>query len=182
MKNKAIFLDRDGVVNRIIYENNVQRSPRSMDEFEYEQGILEFIQNIKKLDFEIAIITNQPEVKRGLVSRDTVEQFHKKIRSELGIDHFFVCWHDSTDNCNCRKPKPGLFFDAKEKLQVNLEDSFMIGDREKDIISAKSAGCNGILYTKNESDFALHQFASYRSFPEILLAIQKDKRISKVQE
>jgi D-glycero-D-manno-heptose 1,7-bisphosphate phosphatase len=168
---KAVFLDRDGVINKMINEGGLLRSPRTQAEFEYELGIVEFANSIRDLGFEIAVITNQPEVKRGLVSREIVEQFHKKITSDTGIEHFFVCWHDVSDNCSCRKPKAGLFFDASEKLHVDLGKSYMVGDREKDMLAAQSARCEGILYSKTPDESGSH-FPAYGSFNEILNKIR----------
>lgn len=174
MEKRAIFLDRDGVTNQLIEEKGRFRSPRSIDEFKYEPGVIKFIQDIKKSDFEIIVITNQPEVKRGLVSKKIVEDFHKKISVDTGIRNFFICWHDTDDNCDCRKPKPGLFLTASEKLNISLKDSYMIGDRDKDIIAAENAGCSGILYSQNYFAAKLNKY-SFTSFPDIFSFIQNGK-------
>ncbi len=174
MGERAIFLDRDGVINQLIVENGRFRSPRSIDEFKYEHGVIKFIQDVKLVNFEVVVITNQPEVKRGLVSKKIVDDFHKKISVDAGICNFFICWHDADDNCNCRKPKPGLFFVASENLDISLKDSYMIGDRDKDVIAAEKAGCVGILYSKNNFAQKLIQH-SFSSFPEIFSFVQSRK-------
>ena len=175
MKKKAIFLDRDGVINQLVEENGKFRSPRSMDEFRYEPGVIKFVQDIKKLDFEIIVITNQPEVKRGLVSKRIVNEFHKKISNDTGILDFFVCWHDAKDLCNCRKPKPGLFLNAREKLNISLTDSFMIGDRDKDILAAEIVGCAGILYSQNNITINSNK-KSFATFSEIYSYVTRNSR------
>ena len=106
-EKKAVFLDRDGVINGMINEVGAFRSPRTMDEFTYEPGVADFVKKVKELGYVVAVITNQPEVKRGLVTKEAVMLLHEKIRKEIGIEHFFVCWHDNEDQCQCRKPKPG---------------------------------------------------------------------------
>ena len=174
MGKRALFLDRDGVINQLIEEKGKLRSPRCMDEFRYELGVLEFIREIKEMAFEVIVITNQPEVKRGLVTKEIVNDFHKKISVDTGIYNFFICWHDTYDNCDCRKPKPGLFFDAQKELKISLEDSYMIGDRDKDIIAAENAGCSGILYLHNNITTTLYKH-SFTSFSKILSFIQNKK-------
>lgn len=124
--------------------------------------------------FCVTSVTNQPEVKRGLVTKEIVNDFHKKISVDTGIYNFFICWHDTYDNCDCRKPKPGLFFDAQKELKISLEDSYMIGDRDKDIIAAENAGCSGILYLHNNITTTLYKH-SFTSFSKILSFIQNKK-------
>lgn len=178
MEKRAIFLDRDGVINQLIEEKANLRSPRRMNEFRYESGVLEFIQDIKKLAFEVIVITNQPEVKRGLVTKKMVNDFHKKIHNDTGICNFFICWHDTDDNCGCRKPKPGLLLAASEKLNISLKDSYMIGDRDKDIIAAENVGCTGILYSQKLFATVLNRYI-FASFPEIFSFIQSGNTLSR---
>lgn len=141
----GVFLDRDGVICELVNDQGVLRSPRSMPEFQFVDGVIEFLHRLRELDIEVAVVTNQPEVKRNLVRKELVEQFHEIIRERTGIEHFFVCWHDDDDMCNCRKPKPGLLFQAAEELDVDLSGSYMLGDRQKDMDAARAAGCQGIL-------------------------------------
>ena len=141
----GVFLDRDGVICKLVNDHGVLRSPRSMPEFQFVDGVIEFLDRLRELDIEVAVVTNQPEVKRNLVRKELVEQFHQMIRERTGIEHFFVCWHDDDDTCNCRKPKPGLLFQAAEELGVDLSGSYMLGDRQKDMDAARAAGCRGIL-------------------------------------
>ena len=107
-----MFLDRDGVINLLVDRGGVLTSPRNEREFNYVDVVDRFVETAMGLGFEVVVISNQPEVKRGLVERRTVEEFHQRIRREIGIQHFYVCWHDETDNCECRKPKPGLLIKA----------------------------------------------------------------------
>ena len=103
------------------------------------------------MGYPLGIVTNQPEVKRGLVSRKTIESFHEKIGRDLGIDKVFVCWHDDDDDCECRKPRAGLLLTAAEVMGLDLRLSFFVGDREKDMTAAKTAGCRGILLSDEGS-------------------------------
>jgi D-glycero-D-manno-heptose 1,7-bisphosphate phosphatase len=145
---KAIFLDRDGVINKLIEEGEKLRSPRLIEEFEYNEGIFKFVTNIKALQYLPIVVSNQPEVKRGLAKREIVDLFHQKIKVDLGVEHFFICFHDEYDNCDCRKPKPGLILEAAHKLSINIQESYLVGDREKDMLAAQAAGCHGIMLSQ----------------------------------
>lgn len=145
----GVFLDRDGVICKLVNDHGALRSPRSLPEFKFVDGVIEFLRCLRGLDLEIAVVTNQPEVKRNLVRKELVEQFHEIIRERTGVEHFFVCWHDDEDMCNCRKPKPGLLFQAAKELGVDLSGSYLLGDRQKDMDAARAAGCQGILVGNN---------------------------------
>jgi D-glycero-D-manno-heptose 1,7-bisphosphate phosphatase len=162
----GVLLDRDGVVNDLVREGRHWRSPRSMDEFRYVPHIRGFLERVRRRGYRLAIVTNQPEVKRGLVSKETVELFHAKIARDLLIDDFFICWHDAADNCSCCKPKPGLVLEAARVLDLDLRSTFLVGDRAKDMQAARAAGCSGILLSnQTEQDTPcfpdLLQIASY---------------------
>jgi D-glycero-D-manno-heptose 1,7-bisphosphate phosphatase len=138
---RAVFLDRDGVINRAFLVNGVPTPARSRDELEILPKVEEALNILRGLEFEIIVVTNQPDVTRDLLSKDVVESLHKSLESELGIKHFYTCFHDDVDNCLCRKPKPGLLELAASDLGINLKQSYMIGDRWRDISAGQSAGC-----------------------------------------
>ncbi len=93
-----------------------------------------------ELGFLLIVVTNQPDVARGKTSRATVEEIHAGLARELPIDDFLVCFHDDGDECPCRKPRPGLLLEAARKHSVELEGSYMIGDRWRDIEAGQAAG------------------------------------------
>jgi len=138
---KAVFLDRDGVVNRAFVLNGVPRPPRSVDEVEILFGVKESILLLKKHNFEIVIVTNQPDVARGSVTRESIIQINELLKLNLGINHFYTCFHDDPHKCDCRKPKPGLILKAAQDLDIDLSRSSMVGDRWRDITAGQSAGC-----------------------------------------
>src|SRR3989344_4070411 len=144
-KNKALFLDRDGIINKIIARDDKQTSPRSFEEFELTPGIKEILKEFKNRGFLNIIITSQPEVERGLVTKEEIDKMHDFIKDNLLIDDLLVCFHDDYHNCDCRKPKPGLFFGSAKKWDVDLSKSFMLGDTHKDIRAGRSAGVKTIL-------------------------------------
>ena len=128
---KAIFLDRDGVINKIFIKNNVPTSPLSFDQLEILPGVKESISKLKKLNFACLLVTNQPDVSRGKIEKKIVIKMNNHLKKEIKLDDIFVCYHDDQDNCKCRKPKPGLLMEASKKWNVDLTKSYMIGDRWK---------------------------------------------------
>ena len=146
---KAVFLDRDGVINKIFINNNLPSSPPTFDQLEILPGVKESILRLKKLNFVCLVATNQPDVSRGKIEKKTVVKMNNYIKNELKIDDIFVCYHDDNDNCACRKPKPGLLLEASKKWNINLKKSYMIGDRSKDIEAGSRAGCKTIFIDCN---------------------------------
>ena len=141
---KAVLLDRDGVINKAIIKNGLPTSPNSLDELEILPDVKESILRLKKLNFICIVVTNQPDVPRGKFSKDTVIKINNFLKKEIKLDDIFVCYHDDKDNCNCRKPKPGLLLQASKKWNVDFKKSFMIGDRWRDIQAGEKVGCKTI--------------------------------------
>jgi D-glycero-D-manno-heptose 1,7-bisphosphate phosphatase len=138
---KAVFLDRDGVINRAIVLNGVPSPPKKLSEVEILPGVKDAIKLLKEGSFVIVVVTNQPDVARGSISQQTVEAINEFLAYELGIEHFYTCFHDDQHGCACRKPKPGLLLNAGQDLNLNLQKSFMVGDRWRDVTAGQAAGC-----------------------------------------
>lgn len=141
MKRKAVFLDRDGVINRAIVRMGKPFPPNSLSEFVYLPDVLDSIKRLKKAGYLIFVVTNQPDVGKGSQKRSVVESMHKKLTNDLNVDDIRVCYHIDEEGCSCRKPKPGMIFDIATKWQIDLSVSFMIGDRWRDVKAGKAAGC-----------------------------------------
>ena len=120
-------------------------SPRRLDELAIEPETGPALGRLADAGFVLLGVTNQPEVARGLVAREIVEAINAALRNELGLRDILVCWHDQPDECECRKPKPGLILRAAERHDVDLDDSFMVGDRWKDVVAGTAAGCRTVL-------------------------------------
>ena len=146
---RAIFLDRDGTLNKPFIKNGLPFSPPSFNEFEILPGVKESLLKLKKLNFVCLLITNQPDVSRGKIKKKTVIQMNNFLKREVKLDDIFVCYHDDHNNCECRKPKPGLILNAKKKWDIDLNKSYMIGDRWKDVQAGINAGCKTVFINNN---------------------------------
>ena len=139
---RAVFLDRDGVINKVFVIDSVPSPPKNLSDVEVIVGVKEAIKLLHENKFEIVVVTNQPDVARGVVTRESVELINSYLGHELGIEHFYTCFHDDLESCGCRKPMPGLLQSAARELGLDLKDSFMVGDRWRDIDAGQAAGCS----------------------------------------
>jgi D-glycero-D-manno-heptose 1,7-bisphosphate phosphatase len=142
---RAVFLDRDGVLNESIVRNGKPYPPASLEELKLFPDASPALARLKGAGFLLVVVTNQPDVARGTQSREIVEAMHARIAVALPIDDFFVCWHDDADGCYCRKPLPGLLHSAANAYEVDIHESFLIGDRWRDIDAGAAAGCHTVL-------------------------------------
>lgn len=115
--------------------------PESMDQLEILPGVTEALKNLSNANYLLIVVTNQPDVARGLVSRVSVEEMNKFLATHLPLDNIKTCYHDDNDSCNCRKPLPGALLEAAKDYEIDLTKSFMVGDRWRDIEAGKRAGC-----------------------------------------
>ena len=138
---QAVFLDRDGVINRAVVKNGKPFPPATLDAFEFLPGVESAALALRKAGFLIVVVTNQPDVATGLQAREVVESMHKKLRDNAICDYIKVCYHTDDDACDCRKPKPGMLLEAAKEWQIDLKRSFMVGDRWRDVAAGKAAGC-----------------------------------------
>ena len=137
----AVFLDRDGVLNRSIVRDGVTHPPHSLAEFELLPGVPEALRRLADAGFKLVVVTNQPDVARGLQKRATVEEMHELLRRALPVLDVLACYHDNTDNCACRKPKPGMILEAARRFDLEPARSYMVGDRWSDVAAGQAAGC-----------------------------------------
>lgn len=148
-KRKAIFLDRDGVINIPLIREGKSFAPRTVRDFKFYPDMSAILKNLKSLDFLLIIVTNQPDIGNGLVDIRVVEAMHKTINQQLPIDHIEMCPHSQKDECECRKPKPGMLLQSALRFNINLRESIMIGDRWSDIEAGQKAGCKSIFIDRH---------------------------------
>lgn len=144
MKNTAVFLDRDGVLNEAIIRGGKPYPPTNPSELIIPAEVKPALQLLKQSGFILIVATNQPDVARGKTERAWVEKIHTHLMQTLPLDGIEVCYHDDQDSCDCRKPLPGLLLQAALRYPIDLQRSFMIGDRWKDIVAGQRAGCKTV--------------------------------------
>jgi D-glycero-D-manno-heptose 1,7-bisphosphate phosphatase len=168
---RAVFLDRDGVI--VIPEFRDQRSfaPRRVEDFRLYPEAATSLQRLKRAGFLLAVVTNQPDVGRGLIPRSEVDAMHEIMTRELPLDAIKVCYHRQGDHCDCRKPKPGMILRAAGELDIDLRKSFMIGDRSSDVEAGRAAGCTTVFIdlgyaesAPNAPDHVVHSIAEAADF------------------
>jgi D-glycero-D-manno-heptose 1,7-bisphosphate phosphatase len=138
---RAVFLDRDGVINRAVVRNRKPFPPASLADLEILPGVGAAIDRLRAYKFEIIVVTNQPDVATGIQKIEVVEEMNESLRLSLGIDEVFVCYHVGSDRCDCRKPRPGMLTTAAKKRGIDLKSSFLVGDRWRDIDAGNAVGC-----------------------------------------
>jgi D-glycero-D-manno-heptose 1,7-bisphosphate phosphatase len=138
---RAVFLDRDGVINRAVVRQGKPFPPASLREMEILPGVAQSLLRLRDAGFLNVVVTNQPDVAAGRQSREAVDSMHARLCRELALDAIKVCFHGDIDGCTCRKPKPGMLIDAARELGISLPNSFMVGDRWKDVAAGQAAGC-----------------------------------------
>jgi D-glycero-D-manno-heptose 1,7-bisphosphate phosphatase len=141
---RAVFLDRDGVLNRALVRDNLPYPPTSLAELEILPGVLEALKLLKAAGFVLITVSNQPDVARGTLTQDAVDSINDYLGAHLPMDRFIMCFHDNVDNCVCRKPKAGMLIAGALEFDIDLSESYMIGDRWRDVEAGHNAGCKTI--------------------------------------
>jgi D-glycero-D-manno-heptose 1,7-bisphosphate phosphatase len=140
----AVFLDRDGVLNRPIVRQGRPYPPGSLDELEVYPDAASSLRRLAAAGFILVVVTNQPDVARGLQREEVVHEINQELRRRVQVAALYVCFHDDADGCRCRKPAPGLLLEAADDLGLNLGRSFMVGDRWRDVEAGRRAGCQTV--------------------------------------
>jgi|MDTB01.3.fsa_nt_gb D-glycero-D-manno-heptose 1,7-bisphosphate phosphatase len=169
--NKCVFLDRDGIINESIIINNKPVAPNNLSELRIIKGIKEQLIKLKEFKYYLIVITNQPDVARNLTSMSSVKEINNSILNQLPIDDIYVCFHDDSDNCDCRKPKPGNIIKASDDYSIDLSASYMIGDRWKDVEAGINAGTRTIFVDYNYDELKPKNCTYYTKSPVEALEI-----------
>ena len=174
---KAVFLDRDGVLNAVVMTNGIPTPPRNIEDVVLLPDVAEAISLLKNKSFEIVVVTNQPDYARGISSKTEIIEINAVFRRELEIEHIYTCFHDDWHNCDCRKPKPGLLKRAASELGIDLQSSFMIGDRWRDIAAGQAAEC--LCYF---IDYGYHEKSPNSPFTQVSSLMEATQLILEVTE
>jgi D-glycero-D-manno-heptose 1,7-bisphosphate phosphatase len=146
---RAVFLDRDGVINEAKIIGGKPYPPRTLCETKIPVEVYPMLQRLKEAKFLLIVVTNQPDIARKLTKKVEIEKINEYLVSELPLDDIFVCPHDDIDGCGCRKPKTGLIDEATIKYSIDLKNSFLIGDRWRDVDAGNAAGCTTFFINRN---------------------------------
>ena len=157
-KQRAVFLDRDGVISRSLVRDGLPFAATNLNDFEILPEAAPACQHLKQEGFLLIVVTNQPEVGRGTMKKETVEAMHARMCRELPLDRIEVCYHPGhgMSNCDCRKPKPGLLLKVALELNIDLAQSWMIGDRWRDIDCGFAAGCRTVFIDRGYAESLKH--------------------------
>lgn len=177
VRRRAVFLDRDGVLNASPVRGGKPYAPRSLAEFELLPGVAEALAQLREAGFLNVVVTNQPDVSNGKAKRDDVEAIHAYLLKKLPIDAVKACFHTDSEGCGCRKPKPGMLLDAARELGIDLPASFLVGDRWRDVAAAQAAGCRALFidykYQEKQPD---KPYVAVKSLPEAAAYIVRPDR------
>jgi D-glycero-D-manno-heptose 1,7-bisphosphate phosphatase len=170
---RALFLDRDGIVNEVVMRNGSPASPRSLSELKLIPEAIELAREAKKLQFLIVLITNQPDIARNLMTRYELNEIHEEIAKKISFDQIEVCM-SANDTHFRRKPNQGMLLQSAKKLNISLADSFFLGDSLKDLQAGKRAGVTTILLQTDYNRF-IHGMGDFNCdcFEEILKIIKE---------
>jgi len=147
---KTVFLDRDGVINRLRTNDYV----KCWSEFEFLPNAIAAIRRLKQAGYQLIIVTNQSCISKGIIQSHELNQIHQKMSAEIQtrggqIDAIYYCPHEDKDNCKCRKPKPGLLEEALGNYCVDSDNRFLVGDSFSDILAGQAIGCKTFLIGQN---------------------------------
>ncbi|HXF09883.1 MAG TPA: HAD family hydrolase [Desulfuromonadaceae bacterium] len=175
---KAVFLDRDGVINRALERESKPYPPRNLSEFEILPEVPEACRRLKAAGFLLVVATNQPDVGRGTLPQEIVETIHTEMCRRLPIDRVEACFHpgQGASECDCRKPRPGMLRRAAHELGIDLSTSWMVGDRWRDVDCGHAAGCRTIFVDRGYAE-ELKQMPDFRvknllEAAEIILSVK----------
>jgi D-glycero-D-manno-heptose 1,7-bisphosphate phosphatase len=149
---RAVFVDRDGVLNRAEVRDGKPYAPRKLEQFRVLPGVPAAMQRLRDAGFFIAVVTNQPDLGNGLVTDSIVATIHERLRARVPLDDIRMCPHSRSAGCECRKPRPGMLTAAARDHGIDLASSYMIGDRISDVIAGNSAGCYTIFVQRGYAE------------------------------
>ena len=156
IKQRAVFLDRDGVINKPVVRGGRPHPPAEVKDFELYEDVPAGCARLEAAGYLLVVVTNQPDVARGTQTRAAVDAMHRRMLDALPqIARVEICWHagaDWGDPCDCHKPEPGMVLRAAKALDIDLTQSFLVGDRWRDVDCGHRAGCQTVFIDRNYSE------------------------------
>ncbi len=177
---RAVFLDRDGVVNRSVLRQGKPYPPATLSDLRLLPGVREACNQLLEAGFALILITNQPDIARGLATAEQVHEMNRHLQRYLQLDGVGLCPHDDSARCSCRKPQPGLLLEAARVWDIDIESSYIVGDRWRDIEAGHRAGCHTIFidygYAERRPDGPFVQVRSLREAAQWILRASRRGR------
>ena len=167
-KHRAIFFDRDGVLNELVSRDGSFYSPQTFKDFHIVDEAKEVVNRVHSMGYLAIVISNQPDICRGRLKQSVLDKMTAVLIDKLNIDDVFYCTHDDHNDTGCRKPAPGLFFTAQKKYNINFNESFMIGDTWKDVEAAKNAGIAATILLDTEYNKDLKEVIRVKKLLEVI--------------
>ena len=147
--NKAVFLDRDGVINKPIIIDGKSYAPRLLKDFKIFPRVKSDVKKLRNNGFKVFVISNQPDIGNKLIKKKTLIEMHKLLKAKVPVNKIYFCPHTKIDRCKCRKPKPGMIIKASNESKIYLKESYVVGDRKTDIDAGLKVGCKTIFVNHN---------------------------------
>ena len=157
MARGCVFLDRDGVLIKTHVRNAKPYAISSMDDYEVLDGVVAGIDALRKKGFLLIGVTNQPDVANGKTARSVVDEINERLKTDLGLDEIYTCYHRREDRCDCRKPKTGLFEQACQDFDVDVTKSYMVGDRISDVEAGQNMSVRTIFIDFSYAETTAHR-------------------------
>ncbi len=180
MVRAAVFLDRDGVINANVVRDGKPVAPTTIEEFRFLPGVEDAVRRLKEAGYTVIVCTNQPDVATGRTSRATLDAMHALVRERLKVDDIKACLHTDRDRCDCRKPKPGMLLAAAHEHGIDLAASYMVGDRWRDVVAGRTAGCETFFvdygYQQDGPNDPDHVVSSLADAVDVILARGSQRR------
>jgi len=143
-ESKAVFLDRDGVIVIPEFRDGRSFAPARLQDYRFYPGVAAALSRLKAAGYLLIVVTNQPEVGRGLIAEEVLVEMHRRLLALFPVDSIKVCRHTAAEGCDCRKPKPGMLLESAKEFGIALPDSYMVGDRATDVEAGRAAGCRTV--------------------------------------
>jgi D-glycero-D-manno-heptose 1,7-bisphosphate phosphatase len=166
---RAVFLDRDGVLNALVVRDGIAVSPRVLEDFAIVPDARASVARLKDAGFRVFVITNQPDIARGLMSNAVLDEMLCALRAEVPLDDIAVCTHDDADGCSCRKPRAGMLHTLAQRWQVDLRNSVVVGDSWRDMHAGRAASCKTVLLGAGKDEAADYSAASLGDAVDLIL-------------
>lgn len=181
---RALFLDRDGVLNRSLVQDGKPFAPTLLADFEFLPGVQEALSLAKSAGFMNIVVTNQPDLSTGKIDSEQFHLIQERCFSELSIDDIKFCPHVQADGCDCRKPLPGMIINAAKEYGIDVSKSYMIGDRWRDIECGQAAGCKTNFFIDYGYSEKMPEppYTMVRNLGEAIQIILEDTQLIKLRE